>query len=92
VAGSSSLAPSVACSLRGFFHDGTGDHIGTSKEVPISSESRQVAGILFLVLPTVMYGGVSILNLLVGTPEYMANPLRQDLCGLDMRMPEYSWF
>ena len=38
-----------------------------------------MAGILFLVLPTVMYGGVSILRFLVGTPEYMANPLRQDL-------------
>ena len=45
----------------------------------MSSESRQIAGTLFLVLPTVMYGGVSILRLLVGTPEYMANPLRQDL-------------
>jgi hypothetical protein len=43
------------------------------------SESRRTAGILFLVLPTVMYGGVSILMLLVGTPEYMANKLRQDL-------------
>lgn len=45
----------------------------------MSSESRRVAGILFLILPTVMYGGVSILSLLVGTPEYMANQLRQDL-------------
>jgi hypothetical protein len=45
----------------------------------MSSESRMMAGILFLVLPTVMYGGVSILRFLVGTPEYMANPLRQDL-------------
>lgn len=38
-----------------------------------------MAGILFVVLPTVMFGGVSILRLLIGTPEYMANPLRQDL-------------
>jgi hypothetical protein len=45
----------------------------------MSPESRRMAGILFLVLPTVMYGGVSILTLLIGTPEYMANPLRQDL-------------
>ena len=45
----------------------------------MSAESRRVAGILFLVLPTVMYGGVSILTLLVGTPEYMDNQLRQDL-------------
>jgi hypothetical protein len=26
-----------------------------------------------------MFGGVSLLTLLIGTPEYMANPLRQDL-------------
>jgi hypothetical protein len=45
----------------------------------MSPESRRIAGILFLVLPTVMYGGVSILMLLVGTPEYIANKLRQDL-------------
>ncbi len=45
----------------------------------MSPESRRTAGILFLVLPTVMYGGVSILTLLIGTPEYMANQLRQDL-------------
>ena len=45
----------------------------------MSPESRKTAGILLLILPTVMIGGVSILTLLVGTPEYMANPLRQDL-------------
>jgi len=45
----------------------------------MSTESRRTAGILFLVLPTVMYGGVSILRFLIGSPEYMANPLRQDL-------------
>ena len=44
-----------------------------------SAASRRLAGILLLVLPSVMYGGVSILTLLVGTPEYMANRLRQDL-------------
>lgn len=42
-------------------------------------ESRRLAGILFIILPTVMFGGVSILSMLVFTPEYMANPLRQDL-------------
>jgi len=42
-------------------------------------ESRRTAGIIFLVLPSVMYGGVSILMLLIGTPAYMANQLRQDL-------------
>jgi hypothetical protein len=48
-------------------------------EVIVSPESRRIAGILLLVLPTVMFGGVSILRLLIGTPEYVANPLRQDL-------------
>jgi hypothetical protein len=38
-----------------------------------------LAGILLIVLPTVMFGGVSILSLLVGDPTYMQNPLRQDL-------------
>lgn len=38
-----------------------------------------LAGILLVVLPTVIYGGVSILRLLIGTPEYMRNPLRQNL-------------
>jgi hypothetical protein len=41
--------------------------------------SRLLAGILLIVLPTVIIGGVSILSLLVGDPNYMANPLRQDL-------------
>jgi drug/metabolite transporter superfamily protein YnfA len=45
----------------------------------MSAESRRTAAIIFLVLPSVMYGGVSILMLLIGTPEYMANQLRQDL-------------
>jgi hypothetical protein len=45
----------------------------------VSSESRRLAGILLIILPTVMLGGVSILMMLIGTPEYMANKLRQDL-------------
>jgi hypothetical protein len=45
----------------------------------VSPESRRVAGLLLLILPTVMIGGVSILTLLVGDPAYMRNPLRQDL-------------
>src|SRR5438094_2235719 len=45
----------------------------------MSRESRLIAGLLLLILPTVMLGGVSILTLLIGTPEYMANKLRQDL-------------
>ncbi len=45
----------------------------------MSRESRYLAGALLIVLPTVMYGGVSILTLLVNNPAYMQNPLRQDL-------------
>jgi hypothetical protein len=42
-------------------------------------KSRCLAGILLIVLPTVMFGGVSILSLLIGDPAYMENQLRQDL-------------
>lgn len=45
----------------------------------MSSESRRLAGILLVVLPTVVFGGVSILTLLINDPAYMQNPLRQDL-------------
>jgi hypothetical protein len=38
------------------------------------------AGILLVVLPTVMYGGLSLLSLLTGvSPGYSDNPLRHDL-------------
>ncbi len=45
----------------------------------MSPKSRRVAGAILILLPTVMIGGVSILTLLIGTPEYMRNQLRQDL-------------
>jgi uncharacterized membrane protein len=45
----------------------------------VSRESRLVAGILILLLPTVAFGGTSILSLLVGDPAYAQNELRQDL-------------
>ena len=45
----------------------------------MSSESRRLAGLLLVILPTVMVGGVSILTLLINDPAYMRNPLRQDL-------------
>lgn len=45
----------------------------------MSPESRRTAGILLVVLPTVVLGGVSILTLLIRDPAYMGNPLRQDL-------------
>jgi hypothetical protein len=45
----------------------------------MSPESRRLAGILLVMLPTVMIGGVSLLSLLIWDPAYAANPLRQDL-------------
>ncbi len=45
----------------------------------MSSESRIAAGILLILLPTVVYGGTSILSLLVNDPGYAENQLRQDL-------------
>jgi hypothetical protein len=45
----------------------------------MSPESRRLAGLLLIILPTVMIGGVSILTLLIGEPAYMANTLRQNL-------------
>ena len=45
----------------------------------MSPQSRRQAGVLLLLLPTVVYGGVSILRLLIDEPGYMANALRQDL-------------
>lgn len=41
--------------------------------------ARRLAGILLVVLPTVVVGGTSILTLLIHDPRYMENPLRQDL-------------
>lgn len=38
-----------------------------------------MAGILLVVFPTVVFGGFSLLNLLLHDPGYTANPLRQDL-------------
>ena len=45
----------------------------------MSPHSRLVAGLLLVLMPTVVFGGVSILHLLVGEPGYADNPLRQDL-------------
>ena len=44
----------------------------------MSPQSRLVAGILLVVLPTVEIGGASILSLLIGDPAYGQNDLRQD--------------
>jgi hypothetical protein len=51
----------------------------SNMEAPMTYGSRLLAGILLIVLPTVMIGGVSILSLIIGDPTYMENPLRQDL-------------
>jgi len=46
----------------------------------LSHQSRRMAGILLIVLPTVIYGGVSLLTFLINKESgYMDNPLRQNL-------------
>lgn len=45
----------------------------------MSTASRRLAGWLLIIFPTVVFGGVSLLSLLIGDPDYMGNPLRQDL-------------
>ncbi|MGN6106715.1 MAG: hypothetical protein ACTHU0_16530 [Kofleriaceae bacterium] len=45
----------------------------------MSPASRRFAGILVVVIPTVIYGGTSLLWLLTEDPSYAANPLRQNL-------------
>ena len=42
-------------------------------------ETRKLAGVLLVVFPSVIFGGVSLLTFLIGEPAYMANPLRQNL-------------
>ncbi len=45
----------------------------------LSPASRRLAGLLLVLLPTVAFGGTSLLTLLISDPDYLANPLRQDL-------------
>ena len=45
----------------------------------MSPQSRLVAGIVLILLPTVEVGGASILSLLISDPAYAHNDLRQDL-------------
>ncbi len=45
----------------------------------MSHESRITAGLLLILLPTVVFGGASILSMLIGDPAYSENALRQDL-------------
>ena len=45
----------------------------------MSPQSRLIAGIVLIVVPTVEIGGASILSLLISDPSYAQNDLRQDL-------------
>jgi hypothetical protein len=45
----------------------------------MSTSSRRLAGLLLILLPTVMYGGFTILQFLINDPSYMQNELRQNL-------------
>ena len=45
----------------------------------MSPQSRLVAGIVLILVPTVEIGGASILSLLISDPAYAQNDLRQDL-------------
>jgi hypothetical protein len=42
----------------------------------MSEATMRSAGVLMIILPTVAFGGVSILRLWVGGSDYMKNPLR----------------
>jgi uncharacterized membrane protein len=46
----------------------------------MSRESRMFAGILLVVIPSVMYGGLTLLSFLIShTAGYSDNPLRHDM-------------
>ena len=45
----------------------------------MSPQSRLMAGIVLIIVPTVEIGGASILSLLIADPSYTQNDLRQDL-------------
>jgi heme/copper-type cytochrome/quinol oxidase subunit 4 len=45
----------------------------------VSPQSRLLAGIVLVIVPTVEIGGASILSLLIADPSYTQNDLRQDL-------------
>jgi len=56
----------------------TSDTTVSLEKVIMTLESRRLAGILLILLPTVMYGGTTLLSMLMNDPSYMANPLRQN--------------
>lgn len=45
----------------------------------LSPPARRLAGLLLTVFPAVIFGGVSLLSLIVNDPAYQENALRQDL-------------
>jgi hypothetical protein len=45
----------------------------------LSPSSRRLAGVLLVLLPTVAFGGTSILRLVVDDPSYADNELRREL-------------
>jgi hypothetical protein len=46
----------------------------------MSRESRLLAGVLLVTVPTVMFGGATLLSMLAGRATgYVDNPLRQDM-------------
>ena len=45
----------------------------------MSAASRRIAGLLLVLIPTVMYGGYTLLQFLINDPSYMQNELRQNL-------------
>jgi len=45
----------------------------------MSNESKRLVGILLVIMPTAIYGGISILSFLINDPAYTHNQLRQDL-------------
>jgi hypothetical protein len=46
----------------------------------MSRESRMLAGVILLTIPTVMFGGLTLFSFLVGGAQgYVDNPLRQNM-------------
>jgi hypothetical protein len=49
-------------------------------EVTMSNSSIQTAGVLFVIIPTIMFGGYALLRMLANRdPAYLDHPIRQDL-------------
>lgn len=45
----------------------------------MTRNSKIVAGTLLITVPTIVFGGTSLLGMLIGDQSYIANPLRQNL-------------